>query len=259
MASGVSTSDPDFMQSLARGLQVLEAFAELGPGQTIASLARHTGLARGVVARCLHTLAATGYVEQAGRQFGVRGKVLRLAEGFLADGSLPALAQPLLEQLRDELGESCSLGVLDGAQVLYVARASRSRIMAVGLHVGSRLPAWCTSMGRVLLAALPAAQRAALIPATLPAHTAHTITDPARLAAVLDEVAHSGMALVDQELEVGLRSVAVPVRDGRGQVVAALNMGVNALAHEPEALRQTIAPRLRQAAERLGASLPSRD
>ena len=243
------------MQSLARGLLVLEAFAELGPGQTIASLSRHTGLARGVAARCLHTLVATGYVEQNERQFSVRPKVLRLDEGFLSDRSLSALAQPVLEQLRDELGESCSLGVLDGAEVLYVARASRSRIMAVGLHVGSRLPAWCTSMGRVLLAALPPAERDSLIPAHLPAHTAHTIAERPSLDAALDQVAQEGLAVIDQELEIGLRSVAVPVRDSSGRVVAALNLGANALEYGVEDLRQRIAPRLALAAQRMAQSL----
>ncbi len=255
MDRGVTTSDPDFMQSLARGLQVLEAFAELGPGQSIADLSRHTGLARGVVARCLHTLAATGYAEQDGRQFSVRPKVLRLAQGYLSDRSLSAQAQPLLEQLRDDLGESCSLGVLDGADVLYVARASRSRIMAVGLHVGSRLPAWCTSMGRVLLAGLPLAERAALIPVELPAHTAHTITDHALLDATLETVAREGLAVIDQELEVGLRSVAVPVRDGAGRVVAALNLGANALEYGVEDLRERVAPSLRLASQRLSAAM----
>jgi IclR family transcriptional regulator, pca regulon regulatory protein len=258
MAGGVTTSDPDFMQSLARGLQVLEAFAELGPGQSIAELARHTALPRGVVARCLHTLVATGYAEQDGRQFSVRPKVLRLAEGFLSDGSLPALAQPVLEQLRDELGESCSLGVLDGAQVLYVARASRSRIMAVGLHVGSRLPAWCTSMGRVLLAALPPDRRAALIPAELTAQTANTLTDRAELERVLDAVAREGLAVIDQELEVGLRSVAVPVHDGAGRVVAALNLGANALEYTVADMRQRIAPRLTAAAQGLTRTMRGR-
>lgn len=249
----MSQSDPDFMQSLARGLLVLEAFVELGPDQSIASLARHTGLPRGVVARCLHTLVMTGYVAQHDREFCVRPKVLGLARAYLSDRSLSAIAQPLLENLRDRLGESCSLGVLDGADVLYVARASRSRIMAIGLHVGSRLPAWCTSMGRVLLASLPVAEREALLPpAPLPSRTPHTVASLDDLRAVLDGIARDGLAIVDQELEVGLRSVAVPVRDGRGQVIAALNVGVNALEHSVEHLRTVIAPALAETARLIG-------
>lgn len=249
----MSQSDPDFMQSLARGLMVLEAFVELGPDQTIAGLARHTGLPRGVVARCLHTLVVTGYVAQAERSFSVRPKVLGLARSYLSDRSLSAIAQPLLENLRDRLGESCSLGVLDGADVLYVARASRSRIMAIGLHVGSRLPAWCTSMGRVLLSSLPAAERESLLPPDpLPVRTPHTVARREDLRLLLDGIAREGIAIVDQELEVGLRSVAVPVRDGRGQVIAALNVGVNALEHSIEHLRSDIAPALAEIARQIG-------
>ncbi|WP_334184578.1 IclR family transcriptional regulator domain-containing protein [Novosphingobium sp.] len=249
----MSSSDPNFMQSLARGLTVLEAFADLGPGQSVASLASHTGLPRGVVARCLHTLAATGYVSQDGRQFAVRPRVLRLAETYLSDRSLSALAQPILEQLRDKLGESCSLGVLDGTDILYVARASRSRIMAIGLHVGSRLPAWCTSMGRVLLSALPPREREALLPGELTAHTNHTITDRVRLSDILNIVAREDFALIDQELEIGLRSIAVPVRDRQSRVIAALNVGVNALEHSTEKLQAVVLPCLRDAATQLGA------
>lgn len=254
----MSQSDPDFMQSLARGLMVMEAFVELGPDQSIASLARHTGLPRGVVARCLHTLVMTGYVAQDERSFSVRPKVLGLARAYLSDRSLSAIAQPLLESLRDRLGESCSLGVLDGADVLYVARASRSRIMAIGLHVGSRLPAWCTSMGRILLSSLPLEQREALLPPIpLPARTPHTVASLEDLRAILDGIAHDGLAIVDQELEVGLRSVAVPVCNAKGQVIAALNVGVNAMEHSVEHLRSNIAPALMETARMVGLASAS--
>jgi IclR family pca regulon transcriptional regulator len=252
----MDTHDPDFMQSLARGLTVLEAFAALGPDQTISSLARHTALPRGVVARCLHTLVVLGYVERRDRHFSVKSSVLRLAEAYLSERSLPALAQPLIEKLRDELGESCSLGVLDQADVLYVARASRSRIMSVGLHVGSRLPAWCTSMGRVLLAALPPGERDALIPpAPLPCLTPHTVRDRAALDAQLGEVARRGYAIVDQELEIGLRSIAVPVRNGEGRVVAALNVGTNALERSVEDLATRIMPCLERTAVQISGEI----
>jgi IclR family pca regulon transcriptional regulator len=251
----VPENDPDFMQSLARGLVVLEAFADLGPNQTITSLSHHTDLPRGVVVRCLHTLATMGYVERHDRLYSARHSVLRLADAYLSERSLPALAQPLLEKLRDEVGESCSLGVLDRADVLYVARASRSRIMNIGLHVGSRLPAWCTSMGRILLAALPRAERESLIPAALPRRTAHTITDRLALDAVLEESARAGFVLVDQELEVALRSIAVPVRDRSGCVIAALNVGTNALERSADDLRTTILGRLQQTARELTSAL----
>lgn len=256
MTSGQGDGDPDFMQSLARGLAVLEAFAALGPGQTIASLVQHTGLPRGVIARCLHTLAVTGYIEKRDRLFSVRPSVLRLADAYLSGRSLAALAQPLLEKLRDEIDEACSLGVLDRADVLYVARASRSRIMTIDLHVGSRLPAWCTSMGRVLLAALPPAERTPLLPPSpFPRRTPHTVADRAALDALLDRAGRDGFVLVDQELEVGLRSIAVPVRDGEGRVIAALNVGANALRRSAADLKTQIMPRLQQAAEQLGAEI----
>lgn len=254
----MSQSDPDFMQSLARGLMVMEAFVDLGPDQSIASLARHTGLPRGVVARCLHTLVMTGYIAQDERSFSVRPKVLGLARAYLSDRSLSAIAQPLLENLRDRLGESCSLGVLDGGDVLYVARASQSRIMAIGLHVGSRLPAWCTSMGRILLSALPIEQRDALLPpAPLPQRTPHTVASLEELRNMLDGIARDGVAIVDQELELGLRSIAVPVHNAKGQVIAALNVGVHAMEHSVEHLRSNIAPALMETARMIGLASAS--
>lgn len=251
-----STADPNFMTSLARGISVLEAFALLGPDQTVAGLARHTGLARGVVARCLHTLVVTGYVERNDRLFSVRPSVLRLARAYLSDSSLSGLAQPLLEALRDEIGESCSMGVLDGADVLYVARASHSRIMRIGLHVGSRLPAWNTSMGRVLLAALSAPERQALIPSDpLPRRTTNSVADRAALDHVLASVAGQGFALIDQELEPGLVSIAVPVLGRDGRVVAALNVGANAIDRSPKDLLDTVLPKLCITAASLSSEL----
>jgi IclR family pca regulon transcriptional regulator len=197
-----------------------------------------------------------GYVERRDRLFSVTPGVLRLADTYLSDRSLPALAQPLLEKLRDEVDESCSLAVLDGGDVVYVARASRRRIMSVGLRVGSRLPAWCTSMGRVLLAALPPEERDALVPSgPLPALTPHTVRNRAALNALLDDVDRNGYAIVDQELEIGLRSIAVPVRDGKGAVIAALNVGTTALERSVDDLTTRIKPRLTQTAGLLGVNI----
>jgi len=254
----MSGSDPDFMQSLARGLHVLEAFSELGPGQSIASLSAHTGLPRGVIVRCLHTLAELGYVGRRDRQFHVLPAVLRLADAYLSDRSLSALAQPILEGLRDEVEESCSLAVLEGAEILYVARASRSRIMSIGLHVGSRLPAWCTSMGRVLLAAKAEDEREALLPEDpFPRLTSHTVPDRTALEDVLEDIRRDGYAIVDQELEIGLRSIAVPVKDDSGAVVAALNVGTNALGRSLDDLRLLILPALARASVALGRQIVS--
>lgn len=245
-------SDPHFMQSLARGLQVLEAFADLPPNVTVPQLAKETGLARAVVTRCLHTLAALGYVEEHERHYSICPHVLRLAGAYLSARSLPIMAQPLLEDLRDSLGESCSLGVLDGDEIVYVARASTTRIMAVSLHVGSRLPAYCTSMGRVLLAALPPDRlQAALHRVTPIQRTPHSITERAALQQAIMAVASQGFAVVDQELELGLRSIAVPVRDRAGRVVAALNLGTNAMRLSVKDLKSLVLPQLRAVAENL--------
>ncbi|WP_236617752.1 IclR family transcriptional regulator domain-containing protein [Sphingobium ummariense] len=249
-------SDPQFMQSLARGLAVLEAFSDHGSDQTISRLTEHTQLPRSVVVRCLHTLVQLGYLEQQEKSYRPRPRVLRLADAFLSDRSLPAIAQPILEELRDELSESCSLGVLEGDEIIYAARASQSRIMAVSLHVGSRLPAWCTSMGRVLLASLPVEQREALVPSCLAALTPNTQTDRRELLKEITAVARQGYAVVDQELELGLRSIAVPVVDKLGVTVAALNAGTNAFDRSADELLDTFLPVLRAGAVKLSRLAP---
>lgn len=231
MQATTDGNDPNFMLSLARGLTVLEALSEPGGPWTVAALVRATGLARGAVVRCLHTLQMQGYAERQGATYALSARVLRLANGFAGRGSLPALAQPALEQLATQTGCSCSLGMRDGDEVVYVGRVARERLMALDLAVGSRLPLWCTSMGRVLLAALPPVQREMLVPSDpLPATTARALPTRAAVLACVAQVAQEGMALVDQELEPGLISMAVPVRDGTGAVVAALNLGANALS-----------------------------
>lgn len=246
-------SDPQFMQSLARGLRVLEAFSRLGPRANVPQLAEETGLARAVVTRCLHTLACLGYIEEQERRYMVRPQALRLAEAYLANRSLPVLAQPVLEDLRNLLGESCSLGVLDGDDIVYVARASTVGIMTISLHVGSRLPAHGTSMGRVLIAALPPSQRNAMLAnARLDQRTAYSIVDRNALTRAIEAVAAQGYALIDQELELGLRSIAVPVRNSHGDVVAALNLGANAMRLSIADMETRVLERLREAAVALG-------
>ncbi|WP_277971065.1 IclR family transcriptional regulator domain-containing protein [Sphingomonas echinoides] len=249
-------ADPRHMLSLARGLAVFEALAELGPGQSVARIAEATGLARAVCGRCLFTLEAAGYVECQDRRYALRPSVLRLAAGYMGERSLPALAQPLLDRLRDAVGESASLGVLDRSEVLYLARASRDRIMAVGLHVGSRLPLATSSMGRVLLAQLPDDARDATLADHPPvAHTPRTLTDPDAVREELRRVAARGYALVDQELDLGLRSIAVPVRARDGRVIAAMNVGAHALRVSVNEMTETILPQLIATAGELGGQL----
>lgn len=246
--------DPEFMTSLARGLAVLRCFAEQERSMTIAQASRMTGLSRPAVRRCLLTLVRLGYAVQDGSQYALRPKVMALGYAYLSSTPLAMRAQPLLDQLRDDIGESCSLGVVDEDQVYYIARAEASRIMSIALRVGSRLPLHATSMGRVLLAGMPREARAAYFRrADLIALTPSTETQPGRLQALCDRIAEEGYAINDQELEVGLRSIAVPVHGLSGSVVAALNVGTQAARVSVAELRTRFLPALRKCARELTA------
>ena len=241
------------MTSLARGLLVLRCFADEKPPMTIAQASRLTGLSRPAVSRCLHTLVRLGYATRDGANYMLRPKVLALGYAYFSSSSIAMRAQPLLDQLRDELHESCSLGVIEEDEVYYVARAEASRIMSITLRVGSRLPLYCTSMGRILLAAQDAAHRDAYLRRTmLEPRTAATETDPIALRDLLARVAEEGHAIVDQELEAGLRSIAVPVM-GQSGVIAALNIGTQATRVSLPELRTRFLPALRRVARDLGA------
>ncbi|PNU06627.1 IclR family transcriptional regulator [Novosphingobium guangzhouense] len=248
--------DPEFMTSLARGLAVLRCFADGERPMTIAQAARLTGLSRPAVKRCLHTLVRLGYAVQDGTLYALRPKVLALGFAYLSSSSLAMRAQPLLDQLRDDLHESCSLGVIEEDEVYYVARAEVSRIMSIALRVGSRLPLYCTSMGRVILAGLDRpSQQAYLRRTELTARTDRTVTEPSALLEILDHVAQEGYAIMDQELERGLRSVAVPVIvDGR--VIAAVNIGTQADRVTMADLHSRYLPALRRVARDLAALRP---
>jgi len=243
--------DPEFMMSLARGLAVLRCFAEHEGPMTIAQASRSAGLSRAAVRRCLHTLVQLGYAAQSGQAYVLRPKVLSLGYAYLSSSTLSMRAQPLLDQLRDELGESCSLGVIEEDEVYYVARAESRRIMAISLRVGSRLPLYATSMGRVLLAAQPRHDQEAYLDRTeLRPLTPKTTCDRAALLDIFAQVAEQGFAVVDQELEPGLRSIAIPVV-GRSGSVAALNVGTQAARIATADLRTRCLPALRRLAQRL--------
>ncbi|WP_448627302.1 IclR family transcriptional regulator [Geodermatophilus sp. URMC 64] len=233
------------MQSLERGLAVIRAFDRSHPRLTLSDVARQTGLPRAAARRFLLTLVELGYVRTDGRLFSLRPRVLELGYAYLSSMTLPDVAQPHMEALTATVHESCSISVLDGEDIVYIARVPTVRIMTVAISVGTRFPAYATSMGRVLLAALPEDAREAYLDAVrLEPLTPFTVTDPARLRAVLAEVAAAGWALVDQELEEGLRSIAVPVHDGDGQVVAAMNVSASARRSTPEAIRADLLPPL---------------
>lgn len=248
--------DPDFMTSLARGLHVIRAFAGVDRRLTIADVSRATGLTRAVVRRCLYTLRELGYAASDGRVFHLQPRVLSLGYAYLSTAPLSIAAQPILQELSERIGEATTVAVLDEGAVVYVARATTQRIMSVTLGVGSRLQAYCTALGRVLLSSLPPAQAAAaLATADLTAHTRFTVTSRERLLEILAQVRDVGFALNDQELEIGLRSIAVPVRNVVGATVAAMNVSAQASRLSSGELIDTALPALRAAAERLGNQL----
>ena len=238
----------DMMGGLAKGLAVIEIFTAERPRQSIAEVSATSGLDRATARRCLLTLAELGYADYDGKFFTLTPRVLRLGTACLATMPLPRLVQPTLDRLSETLQESVSVSILDGAEIVYVARAARQRVMSIGLAPGSRLPAYCTSMGRVLLAALPEeTARATLGTAPLPARTALTLTDPGQIMDRLAQVRARGFELIDQEVEMGLRSIAVPLMNARGLVVAALNVGVAAVQKSSAELQTRFLPALRQA------------
>ncbi|MDT0341261.1 IclR family transcriptional regulator domain-containing protein [Streptomyces litchfieldiae] len=245
-----------FVESLARGLTVLTAFGASHDELTLAAVARATGLARATARRALITLAHLGYVTTDDRSFRLTPQVLALGYAPLSRLTLPQIARPHLAALSERVHDSASLAVLDGDEVRYTARVATRRIMSVEITVGTRFPAYATSMGRVLLAGLPAADRAARLDrAELRPLTRWAITDAGELAAFLDRVAARGYALVDQELEEGLRSIAVPVHDRDGRTVAALNVATHTGRRSTHDCVADVLPHLRAAAAAIEADL----
>ncbi|MCC2613651.1 IclR family transcriptional regulator [Neorhizobium sp. Rsf11] len=231
--------ETDFVSGFARGLKVIEAFGETTPKLSISDVAKATGLDRATARRCLLTLAELGYADYDGKFFALTPRILRLGHAYLSATPLPHIVQPFLDKLSEEVQQSASASVLDGTEVVYIARASQKRVMSINLMPGSRLPAYCASMGRVLLAALPEEEARALLRQTaLKAFTPRTKTDPARLMEELIRVRAQGFAVIDQELELGLCSIAVPLENDRGRVVAALNIGAPAASVPAEQMAE---------------------
>lgn len=218
----------DLIQSLSRGLAVIRAFDRSAPSMTLSEVAHRTALSRAVARRFLLTLVRDGYATTDGKHFRLAPKVLDLGYAFLTSFDVWAVAQPMMAQVVARTGETCSAAVLDGAEIVYVARVAAGRIMQVGLNVGSRLPAFCSAMGRVLLAGLPPERRDALLAAApRPAFTDRTLTDLTAVRAAIAQAGAQGYAVVDQELEIGLRSLAVPIRSRAGEVRAAMNISLH--------------------------------
>jgi IclR family transcriptional regulator, pca regulon regulatory protein len=240
----------DFVQSLERGLAVIRAFdaehRELG----LSDVARITGLTRAAARRFLLTLVRLGYMTFADGRFALSPRVLELGYAYLSSLTLPEVAQPHMEALVDSVNESSSISVLDDTEVVYVARVPTRRIMSITLSVGTRLPAYATSMGRVLLAALPEPELASrLARIDVQPLSAHTISSSDELRIAVDRVRKQGWAAVDQELEEGLRSLAVPIRGASGDVVAALNVSVHASRGSMTTLRRDFLPQAQHAAD----------
>lgn len=248
--------DPNFMASLARGLRVIRAFSEHRRQLTISQISQSTGLSRAAVRRCLYTLVTLGYMSEDDHRFSLRPQVLTLGHAYLSSTPLAAVAQPYLDAVSRTLRESCSAAILDGDDIVYICRSAENRILSISLFVGTRLPAYCTSMGQVLLAHLPEpAWEAYLARAKLVERTDRTITTVAKLRKAIDKVRANGHAMLDQELEVGLRSIAVPVRDARGAVVAAINVGAHASRVTLADMRARFLPELQLCANVLGQVL----
>ncbi|KOG50914.1 IclR family transcriptional regulator [Streptomyces griseoflavus] len=247
---------PEFVESLARGLLTLTAFGTGRAALPLTAVAQATGLARATARRALITLEHLGYLASDGRLFRPTPKVLDLGFAVLSGLTLPEIAQPHLATLVEQVHDSASMAVLSGTDIQYVARVPTVRIMSVNITVGTRFPAYPTSMGRVLLAGLPPAERTAhLSRTTLTSLTKHTVTSPERLATLLEQVGEDGYALVDEELEEGLRSIAVPVRDRDSRVIAAVNISTHAGRRSPAEDRDAFLPPLRAAAARIEADL----
>ncbi len=249
--------DPNFMMSLARGLNVVQAFTQQHQQMTISQLSVKTGLSRAAVRRCLYTLAKLGFAgTEDGSRYSLRPRMLTLSHSFTASNTLSTAAQPILERMSAQHHESFSVATLDGDDIVYVARTTVSRVMSVDLHIGSRLPAFCTSMGRMLLAHLPSDQlENYLSRVDLVAHTPRTIVSVDKLRVMLRSIRRNGWALCDQEFEIGLRSLAVPVHAPTGRVIATLNLSGSAPRLSTLDMQSRFLPLLRAAANELGVFL----
>jgi IclR family transcriptional regulator, pca regulon regulatory protein len=257
-ADGSQVRNSDFVQSLDRGLAVIRAFGPDRERLSLSEVARATGLTRAATRRFLLTLVKLGYVRSDGREFSLRPRVLELGYAYLSGLAMPEVAAPHLEELVARVRESSSISVLDGQHIVYVARVPTKRIMTVAISVGTRFPAYATSMGRVLLAGMTSGEfDRYLAEADLEPITARTVTDPVRLSEIVAEVARQGYAIVDQELEEGLRAVAAPIRGASGTVTAAINLSAHASRVSLAAMRTDLLPALLETAGRIESDLRS--
>jgi len=246
----------DFVGALEKGLAVIQALGAAASAQTLSEVARRTGLTRAAARRYLLTLARLGYVQIDGRTFVLTPLVLRLGYAYFSTAPLPRLAQPLLERIGERTREVASLVVLDGAEVLFLAQSSRRRIVSAASGVGSRIPAYCAAAGRVLLAARPEGEVERLLRTLRPTRlTPKTKTSIREILAEVAKARQIGYAISDEELELGLRAIAVPVRDARGEVRVALAVSLQAAHLTPAQMVDKLLPELQEGSRELGAML----
>jgi IclR family pca regulon transcriptional regulator len=248
--------DRDYVNSLARGLNVIRAFNRSRPQMTLSEVSKRTGINRAAARRFLITLVREGYAETDGKYFRLRPKILELGFSALSSMTLSEIAEPVMEDLSDQLDEMSLAAVLDGEWVVYVARATARRVVSVDLDVGSRLPAYCMSTGRVLLAAMPDAELDRWLEALNPVrYTEQTVTSKRKLRESILETRERGWSIVDQEYEIGFRSVSVPVVDGSGRTVAALNVCCPSPRVSLEVMRDRFIPHMEDAAREITEAL----
>lgn len=258
-----STAPPEpgdsYVQSFARGLQVIRCFNAQAPAQTLTEVAVRSGLSRAGARRILLTLQTLGYVHSDGRLFRLTPRILDLGFAYLSSMPIWNLAEPAMQSLAAQVGESCSAAVLEGHDIIYVMRVPTHKIMSIGLGVGSRLPAYCTSLGRMLLADLDDEQALAVIRSSpRRALTRHTLTEPEDVLTRVQQARRQGWCVVNQELEEGLVSLAAPLRDRRGRTVAALNISGQVNRTSARQMQEGMLPALREAAATISSLLSAK-
>jgi IclR family transcriptional regulator, pca regulon regulatory protein len=245
-----------YVQSFARGLQVIRSFSAAAPRQTLTEVAGRTGLTRAGARRILLTLQTLGYVESDGKQFSLTPRILDLGFAYLSSMPMWNVAEPVMETLVEQVKESCSAAVLEGPDIMYVLRVSTRKIMRNSLGVGSRLPAYCTSMGRMLLAGLADDEVLDLLrSAPLEARTRYTLTEPDAVLAKVQQARRQGWCLVNQELEEGLVSMAAPVVSRAGRIIASINISGQVNRTAPRVMQEGMLAPLREAAREISRRL----
>lgn len=254
---GASGNARDYVSSLARGLEILRTFSRTGKKMTLSEVAAKAGITRAATRRFLLTLVREGYAATDGKYFDLTPQVLELGYSVLSRIDTWDIVKPFLERLSEDVEESVSATVLDGLDVVYVCCVQYHRIISIGVAVGNRLPAHCTATGRVLLAEQPEETWPSMLKAIkLEPRTQYSVTSKNAFRKILEQVREDGYALVDQELELGLLSIAIPLRSLSGKVVGAVNIGVPTVRADPERMVRDFLPPMQEMGKRIALALP---